>query len=270
MSEASTLATGWFSPNPDKAWVEKFFLLYSPVWMASMAIVMLTGKHSSWSDAALLLHAAATALPVLLVPLWHTIKEGKQPWWRSYGVKANLYLLVFGFFGNYIGSEYFFDVLGMVYRFENATTTLDSAMVGSGKQSVPLIMYAYTHVYFMTYHATANLVLRRLLRSKIPGRRALFPVFVLIVGYAWAWAETKAMANPLMAENFYYQHMDRMLAFGSAIYATYFLASFPFWTFLDESPQRPWTLLETTAAALSASMLTMYMLEIAAKAVGAI
>lgn len=254
---------GWFSPNPDKAWVEKFFLAYSPVWMASMAFMMLTGADRRWSDGALLAHAFATALPVLLLPMLIARRFTSHPWRDSYWLKANLYLFLFGFFGNYFGSEYFFDVLGMVYNYPNVTTRLDSALVGSGRQTVPLIMYAYTHVYFMTYHASANVALRRL--RALPGAAVLFPVFVFAIGYSWAWMETRAMANPLIASGFHYQKMGAMLKYGSAIYATYFIASFPIWYFLDETRERRWTLLQTVAAALSASMLTFYCLDLAAR-----
>lgn len=269
--ERSLPAAGhWFSPNPDKAWVEKFFLAYSPVWMASMALMVLTGWGQQWGDTALLAHAFATALPALVVPMLLAPRFGDRPWHDSYWLKANLYLFVFGFFGNYFGSEYFFDVLGMVYSYPNATTTLDAALVGSGAQTVPLIMYCYTHVYFMTYHATANIALRRLGSLPLPGMRLIFPLLVFVIGYAWAWMETKAMANPLMADSFYYQHMGRMLAYGSAIYATYFIASFPIYYFIDETRERRWGLLQTAAGALSASMLTFYMLDFAAHWVGAL
>lgn len=267
---AATGSPRWLSPNPDKAWVEKFFLAYTPAWMASMGFMMLTGADKSWSDAALLAHALATALPVLLVPMLLAGRQGGVPWRRSYWLKANLYLFVFGFFGNYFGSEYFFDVLGMVYRYPNATTTLDSALVGTGTQSVPLIMYCYTHVYFMTYHATANVALRRLRQLPLPAMGLLFPVFVCLIGYGWAWAETRAMANPLMAASFWYEKMDAMLKYGSAIYATYFVASFPIWYFLDERPEQRWTPAQAVAGGLSASMLTFFMLDFAARWVGSL
>lgn len=257
-----------FSENPDKAWVEKFFLIYSPVWMASMGMMMLTGWDKTWTDAALLAHAFATALPVLVVPALLARRYTGQPWHDSYWLKANLYLFVFGFFGNYFGSEYFFDVLGMVYRYPNVTTTLDSALVGEGRQTVPLIMYAYTHVYFMTYHATANIALRQLRR--LGGGWPAFLLFVFIIGYFWAWMETKAMANPMMASSFWYEKLDVMLKYGSAIYATYFVASFPIWYFLDETREKRWSLLQTTAAGLSASMLTFYLLDFAAYWVGSL
>ncbi|QHS10069.1 hypothetical protein [Sinimarinibacterium sp. NLF-5-8] len=266
MSRLSSL----YSSNPDKAWVERFFMLYTPVWMLSMALMMLTGSDKNWSDGALLLHAAATALPVLLVPMWLARRQRTSPWYDSYWLKANLYLAVFGFFGNYFGSEYFFDVLGMVYHYPNATTTLDATLLGSGTQTVPVIMYFYTHVYFMTYHASANIALRQIKRRQWPGMVLIFPIAVFVVGYVWAWLETKAMANPLMATSFYYQKMELMLRYGSAIYATYFLASFPIYYFLDEDRARRWSLWQTVAGALSASMLTFYLLDFAARMVGAL
>ena len=34
----------WLSRNPSKAWGERFFLLYTPVWMLGMGILMQTGE----------------------------------------------------------------------------------------------------------------------------------------------------------------------------------------------------------------------------------
>ncbi len=259
-----------FSSNPDKAWVEKFFLIYSPVWMVAMGITMVTGADKSLGDTALLIHGFAMALPVLLIPMWLAPRHTDRRWYESYWFKANAYLFLFGFFGNYFGTEYFFDVLGMVYHYPQVTTRLDSALVGSGKQTVPLIMYCYTHVYFMTYHATSNIVLRVLRQLRLPAMWLLFPVFVFVIGYFWAWMETRAMANPMMATSFYYLKMDRMLKYGSAIYATFFIASFPIYYFIDETPQRRWTIAQTVAGALSASMLTFYMLDFATHALGSL
>ena len=260
----------WFSDNPDKAWIEKFFLMYTPVWMALMALMMVTGWAQSVGDKVLLIHAAIVALPILIIPALLNSRKSATPWHESYWLKANIYLFVFGFFGNYFGSEYFFDVLGMVYHYPNASTNLDSALLGSGEQRVPLIMYFYTHAYFMTYHATANIVLRRLRNLNIPGGIALFPVMVFAVGYVWAWAETRAMANPMLAESFYYQDMARMLAYGSAIYAIYFIASFPIYYRIDERRGQSWSLWVTASAGMAASMLTFYMLDFVAHWIGAL
>lgn len=273
-SELSTRPTTpvdaqWFSANPDRAWAEKFFLLYSPVWMALMALMMLTGWVTQASDAQLLFHAAVVALPLGIVPaLLHKRYSPDIAWHQSYWFKANLYIFIFGFFGNYFGSEYFFDVLGMVYNMPNATTTLDASLLGKSGQPVPLIMYLYTHAYFMTYHTSAVVVLRRIMSSGMPLRRISFMPVVFLVGYAWAWMETRAMANPLMTSTFYYEKMPAMLAYGSVIYATYFIASFPIFYFIDENVRQRWHWLQVSAAGLSASMLTFYLLDACAHAVG--
>jgi hypothetical protein len=56
-------APRWFSENPSKAWGEKFFLLYSPVWMTMMALVMglgVTARIGEWGFMAI---GVAVALP---------------------------------------------------------------------------------------------------------------------------------------------------------------------------------------------------------------
>ena len=261
----------WFSANPDRAWAEKFFLIYSPVWMALMGLMMVTGWAQTASDSVLLIHGLFVAAPLFVIPM--VLRRQANPegrWYNSYWFKANLYIGLFGFFGNYFGSEYFFDVLGMVYNMPNATTTLDAKLVGHSHQTVPFIMYLYTHAYFMTYHTTAVIVLRRIMTSGIPASRLLFLPIVCVVGYFWAWMETKAMANPMMATTFYYTKLKVMLEYGSAIYALYFIASFPIFYFLDESAEKRWDLLKVGAAGLSASMLTFYFLDAAAWLVGAL
>lgn len=269
--DISSQKPSWFSTNPDRAWAEKFFLVYSPIWMLLMAVMMITGWVSSFNDTLLLLHGALVALPLVLVPA--LLRRGKNPencWYKSYWFKANLYMFVFGFFGNYFGSEYFFDVLGMVYRMPNATTVLDSSLLGHSGQTVPLIMYFYTHAYFMTYHTTAVLVLRRLMSSGMPGLKFLFMPAIFVIGYFWAWMETKAMANPLMSTTFYYKDIPIMLAYGSIIYATYFIASFPIYYYLDEKASARWDIFKTIAAGFSASMITFYLLDLCAHLVGSI
>jgi cycloeucalenol cycloisomerase len=258
-----------FSSNPDKAWVERFFLAYTPIWISLMAVMMFTGWAGSWGNAALLAHSLVVALPVLLVPMYLARRHpSAQPWHQRYWFKANVYLAIFSFIGNYFGSAYFFDVLGMVYGFGNASTHLEASLVGSSHQRVPLIMYFYTQAYFMTYHATANIALRQLRRLRLPYPKLFFAFCVCAVGYAWAWAETKGMANPMMADLFHYEKMDFMLRYGSAIYALYFIASFPIYSLMDERIEKPWSLAQAAAGALSAGMITLTLLDFAAKWVG--
>lgn len=260
----------WFSENSDKAWSERWFLIYSPIWMIIMGLVMLLAIDEKLGDIGFLFLGSCIALPFWLIPALKSPENTKRNWYDTYWFKANVYIFVFSIFGNYFGSEYFFDVLGMVYLYPNISWNLDSAILGSGTQVVPLLMYLLTHAYFMTYHSTAIVVLRRIRNSEIKPMIVIFPLAIFVIGYLWAWIETKAMANPLIAESFYYEKMEIMLLYGSAIYAIYFVASFPIYYFIDETNDRRWTLMQTLSAALSASMLTFYGLDIAAHWIGSL
>ena len=64
--------------------------------------------------------------------------------------------------------------------------------------------------------------------------------------------------------------MDRMLAHGSPSYSLYFVASFPMFFHLDEEPGANWTLTITAAAACTASMIMVFLLDFAAAIFGPI
>lgn len=261
----------WFSENPSKAWGEKFFLLYSPVWMFMVGLVMafgVTQRVGQWGFIAI---GLAVALPLLVVP---ALVRDENPigrrWYQTYWLKANLYVAIFNFAANYFGSEYFFDVLGMVYEYPMIRLNLDAALVGSGAQRVPIIMYLLTQAYFITYHTTAVIVLRRIRTSRFPAGGLMWPVLLVTVAYFWAWMETRAMANPWIATQFYYRDVARMLSHGSLFYSLYFIASFPIFYHLDETRDASWSLKKTAAAALSASMIMMFLLDFAAAIFGPI
>ncbi|MCB1615066.1 MAG: hypothetical protein KDI30_03530 [Pseudomonadales bacterium] len=269
MSETSISSgsgTRWLSENPDKAWAEKIYLLYSPVWMTVMGLVMATGLVNSFGEIAYNLVGLLVMLPFLLIPAFLSgarpdLHQGKA-WYETFWFKSNLYMWSFVFWGSYFGSEYFFDVLGMVYDYPMIEkTNFDAALLGSGEQKVPLTMYFLAHAYFMTYHTTAVVVLRRIKTSNIPFRALIWPVMIFVIGYFWAWMETKAMANPFIEQAFYYKDMARMLAFGSIMYAFYFISSFPIYYFLDEVREKSWSLWYTFMASCTAGMLTMYLLD---------
>ena len=261
----------WFSANPSKAWGEKFFLAYSPVWMTMMGLVMGLGVADRLGEWGFMAVGVAVALPLVAVPaLIRDEKPLGRRWYRTYWFKANLYIAIFNLAANYFGSEYFFDVLGMVYDYPMIEINFDSTLVGSGEQRVPLIMYLLTQAYFLTYHTTAVIVLRRIRTSRLPLGSILWPVLLLVVAYFWAWIETKAMANPWVESQFYYKDIERMLAYGSFFYALYFVASFPIFYPLDERREANWSLAMTAAAACSASLIMMFLLDFAAAIFGPI
>jgi cycloeucalenol cycloisomerase len=255
----------WFSDNASKAWGEKFFLVYSPVWMALMASVMGFGISDEIGEWGFLAIGIAVAAPLVVVPaLIRDEKPIGRRWYQTYWFKANLYIGIFNFAANYFGSEYFFDVLGMVYDYPMIELNLDATLVGSGEQRVPVLMYLLTQAYFLTYHTTAVIVLRRIRTSGLPIGTVLWPVLLFVVAYFWAWMETRAMANPWIESQFHYEDMERMLAYGSLFYSLYFIASFPIFYRLDEGRDTSWSLTKTASAALSASMIMLFLLDFAA------
>lgn len=272
MSDAATMGPPrWFSENPSKAWGEKFFLAYSPVWMIFMGLVMALGVPARAGEWGFMAIGLAVALPLVVVP---ALIRDESPlgrrWYHTYWFKANLYIAIFNFAANYFGTEYFFDILGMVYDYPMIELNLDATLVGSGEQRVPVIMYLLTQAYFITYHTTAIIVLRRIRTSGLPIGPILWPVLLLVVAYFWAWMETRAMANPWIEAQFYYKDMGRMLAYGSFFYSLYFVASFPIFYPLDERRDASWSLWLTAAAACSASLIMLVLLDFAAAFFGPI
>ena len=237
--------------------------------MAFIGLVMGLGISHRVGEWGFLAIGLTVALPLLLVPaLVRDERPGGRRFYENYWFKANLYIGIFNFAANYFGTEYFFDVLGMVYDYPGIELNLDAALVGSGEQRVPLLMYLLTQAYFMTYHSSAVVVLRRIRTSRLPVGRLLWPVLLLLVAYFWAWMETKAMANPWIESQFYYRDMERMLAYGSLFYSLYFIASFPIFYQIDERADECWSLPLTAAAGLSASMIMMFLLDFAAAIFG--
>lgn len=257
----------WLSENPNKAWGEKFFLIYSPIWMAFMALIMASGVVDRVGELGFIAIGLVVAVPLFAMPaLIRSEANDGRPWYDTYWFKANLFIAIFNFAGNYFGSEYFFDVLGMVYDYPMIELNLDATLVGSGEQKVPVVMYLLTQAYWMTYHTTAIIVLRRIRSAGLA--TFLWPVVVAVIAYFWAWMETKTMANPWIAHQFHYKDLDRMLTYGSLFYGLYFLASFPIFYWLDEKRGESWSLWKTTGAALAASMIMLFLLDFAAAVIG--
>jgi len=261
----------WFSSNPSKAWGEKFFLAYSPFWMIGMGMLMRTGTSARWGDVQLNLAILAILAPAVVVPA--IIRDERalgRPWYRTYWFKFNLWIAIFSAIGSYFGTEYFFDVLGMVYNYPQLRWNLDSVLLGSGTQVVPLIMYGTAHYYFLTYHTCSVILMRRFRTSSLNVSPLLWPLVVVVTAYGFAWAETYFMTDQSLAEQFYYRDLPRMLRWGSLCYACYFFVSFPMVYRLDEGEAENWPLSKVCIDALAAGMLVLLLLDTVTRMVGRI
>ena len=275
MNHIKSTNARWFSENPDRAWAEKFFLIYIPIWITMTVIFTLSFKTGEMGDAIMIPYSLFIGLPLLIVPA--ILRRNQNPnghWYESYWFKANVFIFLVQFLGNYFISEYFFDVLGMIYHYPNLKINLDSALLGSGQQSVPLIMYPLTMATYMTYHTTAIIVMRRTTTSRLGLHRwvkwLLFIVLVLALSYFWSWMETQSFANAALEGNFRYKNKETMLAYGSIIFGMSFIPSFPMFYFLDENENSRWNLLKVCGAGLSAAMIAIFLTDICTHVIGTI
>lgn len=262
----------WFSANPDKAWAEKFYLGFIPLFFGYNALI----QNMGWLDVGNFWHVTQNLLMWLpycvLLPLLLRRRSG-LPWWQSYWFKLNLYMFVYVFFATYFHTEYFFSTLGIRYRFPHVTLYLDSALLGPDESSalrnfekVPIGMYFNAIAFFIIYHTGAVICMRRV-RTLAPDaprtlRWLLWALTVAATAYFFAWAETFLYVNSSARANVWYVDQARMLSLGSVCYALYFIVSFPNVFRLDEAAQGPrWPLSRCVIEASFVSMLVLLLLD---------
>jgi cycloeucalenol cycloisomerase len=254
----------WFSRNPSKAWGEKFFLCYLPFFFALNA-----GKQAfGWMDAGNLWHVGQNILmlaPLYIIPfLIRDETSLGRKWHQTYWFKFNLWIYIFAFVATYFFTEYFFDVLGMVYYFPQVSWYWDSALLGSGEQRIPLGMYFNAAAFFVVYHTVAFIVMRRILTSRINKGWPVAIAVIVCAAFFFAWAETRLVATDANKPFFYYKDLAWMLSYGSGFYACYFLVSFPFAVRIDEEEGDNWPLSKVIIEALAASMVAFFLLDLVA------
>ena len=171
----------------------------------------------------------------------------------GHALRAQLWIAIFGFIGNYWYTHYFYCVLRAKYT-----------MPAWRLNDVPIAMYAATHFYFTSYHVLANLPIRRVRSTFAPGtaRTCLELGLVLAMSYATAFMETLTISNfP------YYDFENRSMAYtvGSAFYGLYFVVSFPVYFALDEPdaalPSPGTALVEVALSSLGSGMAVLLLLD---------
>lgn len=244
----------WLAPSPGKRWTELFFLLYSPTWILWCLCILVPFKIyerlGTWGYGSLGLIAALPC--VLLPPLLQPASEQGKPLAQRFWVKANLWVAIFSFIGNYFWTHYFYRLLGASYTFP-----------AHRLNEVPITLYFMTHAYFCLYHALANILIRRVRHAVAAygstAQAVAEAVLVFVLAYGTAFGETLTIAHfP------YYSFKDRsrMYSVGSLFYAIYFFVSFPMFYRMDEQPRaKPYTLWRVAVDALAAGMLVTCLLD---------
>jgi cycloeucalenol cycloisomerase len=272
----------WLSRNDDKAFAEKLFLGFIPVFFVYNAII----QNLGWLDAGTFWHVVQNFcmwIPYcVLLPAWLR-RDSEVAWSQSYWFKYNLYMAVWVFFATYYHTEYFFELLGLRYRFPEVTLYFDSALVGPAEataagtwQKVPPGMYLNSVAFFIVYHSAAIVCMRRVrsttLGWSLGAQRAAWVGIVLAAALFFAWAETffYFLASEV-ATNVWYVDQAAMLRYGSLFYAMYFVVSFPNVYRLDEDPgDPPWTLSRCVIEASFVGIASLTLLDLWARFVGPI
>lgn len=209
--------------EPSKRAYEVFVAQYTPVWMGAMAVIVALQLYEDFSPHMYIYVCGGLALPFVLQPiLWPLGPDAQRPLLQRYAFKANLWLAVYSFIGNYWYTHYFYSVLQAAYTMPNAIRL----------NNVPIAMFLATHFYFSTYHMFSNLLLRKVVTAYQPHplRTFLFASVVGVFAYFTAFMETLTIAAYP-----YWTFADRSMAYtvGSAFYGIYFLVSFPAFYFFD-------------------------------------
>ena len=218
----------YLTTQPSKRAYELYVAAYTPVWIFIFGLVVVFQWYESFDAWSYLQLCGGLTLPLFLQPILFpsagtSSPDAGRPLWERYSFKANVWIAVYSFIGNYWYTHYFYSVLRARYT-----------MPAHRLNNVPIAMFLATHFYFSTYHFFSNALLRKVVTSYEPGfrRTALFVGVVLVFSYFTAFMETLTISSYP-----YYDFEDRYMAYtvGSAFYGIYFLVSFPgFLTFDDD------------------------------------
>lgn len=180
--------------------------------------------------------------------------EPGTPFWDRFFIKANVWLWIISFIGNWLWTHYFYTLLGAKYTF-SAWRVND----------VPFALFLITHAYFSMYHSLTTVLLRRFwtsptyTRAGAATRPVLSAAYVALLAYVTAFMESLTIA-----EFPYYSFVDRtyMYVVGSACYGLYFIVSFPMYHRVQEDPaDASWTLSRVALDSFACCMVVTMLLE---------
>lgn len=244
-----------FAANGSKREGEAISLKLAVLWIGAVVVVILTQAYEHWGSASYMAFCAPCAALYVTVPYAFPGPEDKKVSWKErYITKANVWIGIFSFIGNYWYTHYFYRVLKAKYTFEAYRLN-----------DVPLCLYLMTHAYFMFYHSLSNFAIRWIRDTYLAsGTRAFFEWIVIgFMSYATAFGE----ALTICAFPYYsFENRNQAYVLGSAFYGIYFLVSYPMFFVVDEGARRgakhtQWSLGRTAMSALAAGMAVMCLLD---------
>ena len=88
------------------------------------------------------------SLPCVILPwlLEHKADRSK-PWFQKYWVKANMWIAIFSFIGNYFWTHYFYTVLGAEYTFPSWRLNQVLSQHDSPTSALPIRAFLQNHLH---------------------------------------------------------------------------------------------------------------------------
>jgi len=218
------LTSLWFSSYQVKKHGEIFFLSWSVVWISFIAAIIVTRAFETFTATSYTIVGLIIGVPPFILPLLFPGPEKHIPFLNRYTTKANIWIAIFSFIGNYFWTHYFYIILGVKYTFP-----------AHRFNNVPITCYLLTHSYFLLYHTLSSLVLRRIWHFFLNQMTVISFFVVAIIVSLMAYGT--AFMEVFTIQDFpYYSYPDResMWYIGSVFYALYFVVSYPMFLRLDE------------------------------------
>jgi len=218
------------------------------------------GIYEQFEEVEYFVVGCIVALPCVLIPwLWPHKPGHALPLSQQYWVKANVWVWIFSYVGNYFWTHYFYNLLGASYTFKAWRVN-----------NVPVAMFLMTIGYFNFYFSGINVVLRMMWTAQWYKSLAVGKLLVSAAAVA-ALAVFTAFCETFTISGFpYYAFENRAYAYsiGSALYGIYFIVGFPMHFRVDEKPGKPWSVWDAAKDAFAASMIVFCLLDLWRLAIG--
>jgi len=254
----------WADPKtqPSKYHYEKYVYQYTPFWMFWFGLILVYQTYEDFDGHSYNMVCGGFAIPLVMQPLFFPQgPDEKRKWYERYSFKANVWIGIYSFIGNYYFTHYFYSVLKAEYTYPSIRLN-----------GVPVAMIYASHLCFSTYHACSNAILRKIETSfvKNTNRNILVAVVIVLTAYLTAFMEN------LIGSSFpYYKVRDweEACIVGSAFYGLYFCVSFPAFYYFDpnidhkpkdgEAKKKAKTIWETIVHVCGYAMMTLLLLDFA-------
>ncbi len=238
---------------------ERFFLSYGIFWITCFALIVGLQWFLWFDKIHYIVVCVGLATPLLLQPFVApslteaggdttallTSSSSSVPFYRRFSFKANVWIAIFSFIGNYWYTHYFYSVLKAQYTFPSWDVN-----------GVPIAMFFATHFYFTFYHALSNTIIRKILNSYeyTNSRTAFLATVILLISYVTAYMETLTISGFTC---YTFENRSMVYALGSAFYGIYFIVSFPMYYRVNENT----TLWDTIISSLATGMMVLLLLD---------